>query len=330
MTDQFVPCGPGEDHSRGAVPNDNRVGSTRAWYPSIRMLRPMFERVVDWTSSWVRRRAPATVLRAGARSAQCEYRPDNEDAFYSDGEVGLFVVADGVGGNRGGKTAAHCVIDAFATVFHELPRYASVDPLAVKHGIERSLDLAQARMTELSQGNLAFERMASTMAVAVVCDGTMFISHVGDSGVYQCGRRGIARITADDAYARAQQQRRASLPSDIESHSTRNVLLATVNGVAPVDSVPMIIRYLAPGERILLATDGLTRVVEEQELCRILQVAPTAQEAADALVRRALELDTHDNTTCVVVERLSARDLREAAEARLYRLGYGRAALEAA
>lgn len=276
--------------------------------------KPMVHRIMGWSTQWAKSLRPATCLRAGTRSAQSDYRDDNEDAFYSDDRQGVFVVADGVGGNHGGKIASQVVIDAFARVFHDTLGQGSVGPLEVERAIARALETAHDQMEDYSARYNEYRKMASTVAVTVICGGTLFVGHVGDSRVYLCRRRGMSCITRDDTYANALVSAGVISAREAESHPLRNVLLATVNGAHPIERVPICVQHVAPGERVLLTTDGLTSVVGEEEIWNVMRTAATAQEAADKLVQRALARDTHDNTTCIVVERCELQDIPQPAE----------------
>lgn len=215
-------------------------------------------------------------------------RANNEDSAF----VGPFcmLVADGVGGGAAGEVASATA--AYAVTATALRRLGQ-DPAAA---LTAGFALAQAQVHAGAEQKLERHGMATTLT-AVVTDGQRFVlAHLGDSRGYVSRGGGLTRVTRDHTYL--QDLLDAGLEPPADRHPWRNVVLRSVNGRP--DSVPDLIELdLAPGDRILLASDGLTDVVSEGSIARILRTCDD-DEAVRQLVAAALANGGPDNVTCVL------------------------------
>jgi protein phosphatase len=217
-------------------------------------------------------------------------RTGNEDSAF----VGptCMLVADGVGGGAAGEVASATA--AYAVAATALMRVGD-DPAAV---LRDAVALAQAQVHAGVRADPARSGMATTLT-AVVTDGTSFaLAHLGDSRgfVYRDGR--LTRVTRDHTYVQELlDEGRLDAPGAAR-HPWRNVVLRTVNGTA--DGVPDVLAlHLVPGDRILLASDGLTDLVDEVVIGETL-ARRSDDDAVSALLAAALARGGRDNVTCVL------------------------------
>lgn len=234
------------------------------------------------------------VVMHGA-SHQGLVRTGNEDAFVCGSQV--FAVADGLGGHNAGEVASRLALGPLA---------------ALDGGINPGDDLAQVLAQAIRSGNDAVladaqanpERhgMGTTVTAAALCDGAAHLAHVGDSRAYLLRPPdSLWQLTAD--HTQVAEQVRQGLLSNEEAavHPERNVLLRVV-GLDPeidVDTPEPV--ALAPGDRLLLCSDGLNAVLNDEAIGVLLGGADDPEAVCDELIRATLAGGAPDNVTLVVV-----------------------------
>jgi serine/threonine protein phosphatase PrpC len=217
-------------------------------------------------------------------------RPDNEDS----GFVGptLMLVADGVGGNAAGEIASATttyVVSASALARVGL-RPSGVLAKAVADS-QRQVAAGTAQSPELNG-------MATTLT-AVLTDGQRFaLAHLGDSRGYVFRDEHLTRVTRDHTWVQQMRDEGRMTEAEASIHPWRNVVMRTVNGdlSSGADIVPVALR---PGDRVLLASDGLTDLVSDTWIEQILASNPD-DAAVDLLVDAALTAGGRDNITVVL------------------------------
>jgi len=222
-------------------------------------------------------------------------RTENQDSVYpegpGEGPSGVVAVADGLGGHPGGDIASRCVIDAVA----DAPVGSGGTELvgAAHDRIIAAIAEAIAERSELIA-------MATTLTLAVLApEGPVEVAHVGDSRAYLANRSDIVQATEDHTHGMdrvaAGELTIEKAQQDPDWHVLSNWLGFESYRVATY-RVPVV-----PGDRLLLCTDGLTNMLDDDQIKRIL-VAGTVEQSAAALVDAANEAGGIDNITVVVVE----------------------------
>lgn len=217
-------------------------------------------------------------------------RKDNQDA----GFVGptCILVADGVGGGAAGEIAS--ATTGYAVAQTALLRIGH-DPSAVLvQGVER----AQAQLAAGVAADPARAGMATTLT-AVLTDGSRFVvAHLGDSRGYVFRDGRLTQVTRDHTYVQDLVEEGRLTAEEAVHHPWRNVVLRTVNGSGQGEP-DLLELHLAPGDRLLLASDGLTDLVGDAELARTLAEYDD-HDAVAHLIAAALARGGKDNVTCVV------------------------------
>lgn len=217
-------------------------------------------------------------------------RADNEDSAF----VGptCMLVADGVGGGAAGEIASATA--AYAVSATALIR-AGDDPADV---LRDGIALAQAQVHAGVLSDPSRAGMATTLT-AVVTDGTSFaLAHLGDSRGYVFRDGELTRVTRDHTYVQELLDEGRLDQVEVAYHPWRNVVMRTVNG-AEENGPDILALHLRPGDRILLASDGLTDLVDEAVIGEFL-AHRSDDEAVEALVAAALGRGGRDNVTCLV------------------------------
>jgi serine/threonine protein phosphatase PrpC len=217
-------------------------------------------------------------------------RADNQDSAF----VGptCILVADGVGGGAAGEVAS--ATTAYAVSASAL-LHAGEDPATV---LRNAIDLAHAQVQAGVDADPEREGMATTLT-AVFTDGKTFVlAHLGDSRGYVFRDGDLTRVTRDHTYVQELLDEGTLDEADREHHPWRNIVLRTVNG-SEGGTPDILALHLRPGDRILLASDGLTDLVDEPVIAEMLATR-SDDDAVSALVAAALGRGGRDNITCVL------------------------------
>jgi protein phosphatase len=257
-------------------------------------------------------------LKVGAATSIGRVRQINEDAYLAKGEQGLFVVCDGMGGAAAGEVASRIAVD---TIGSRLNGGSADAPGAKADDAEPAASQFHARTIQLGdairEANLAIisraqtdasqTGMGTTVVGAWAHDGVVSIAHVGDSRAYLANAGGFESVTSDHSLVEAQVQ--AGLINREESLQSehQNILLRALGRDENVE-VDLAEITVAPGDRLMLCTDGLTRMVTDAELAAALdRFRGEPQQACDYLIDAANTNGGPDNITVVIVEFLGSR-----------------------
>lgn len=220
-------------------------------------------------------------------------RSNNEDSFVAAPALGLYAVADGMGGYEGGEVASRVALDSLVTYFERL----GDEGLDLHEDV--GLALAQVKMA-IRMADRAVQRravgelseMGTTVACMIVRGDRAVVAHVGDSRVYQL-REGELRLLTRDHSLVAEMEAAGMAPATHLSHVITQAL-----GQGPDARPDVRIVDVLPGDRFLMCTDGLTDELDADEIAHELT---RTRESAHALVNLAYEMGSLDNITCVVV-----------------------------
>lgn len=242
-------------------------------------------------------------------------RATNEDAFLVDDEMGLFVVADGMGGHSAGEVAsAQAVEELHAMVARQRDAIDALDVNAAVEGpdglevpgmnaalrvMESAVQAATYMVFGLGQANPAHKGMGTTMSALLVRDGLALLAQVGDSRIYLAREGNVRQITEDHTLVAWQLKQGIITEEQARQSTQKNVITRAVGSreYVQVDTRPM--RAL-PGDVFLLCSDGLHGYLDEGDIARLL--AEDLQTAAQRAVDLANERGGRDNITAVVVQ----------------------------
>lgn len=236
-------------------------------------------------------------------------RPHNEDGLLIDLPLGLFAVADGMGGHKAGEVACALALEAL----HDFIERSRQDPdYTWPFGIESSLDLngnrlrtaiklANRRVYQESERRRQYTGMGTTVVALLVDGSCAAFCGVGDSRIYAVRRNGIELLTRDHTWVQMLLAQNPGInPQLVENHPMRHVLTSVVGTQDDVE-VTVTVRPALARDRFVLCSDGVHGTLAEHDIWRIACDAPDARTAAGTLVSRALERDGRDNLTAVVV-----------------------------
>lgn len=249
-------------------------------------------------------------LKVGAATSIGLVRSTNEDAYFADADRGLFVVCDGMGGEAAGEVASRMAVDTIASCLENGAAAAAADPDDYRprtRQLEHAVHDANRAIYDRAQSNGENAGMGTTMVGAWFDDGVLSVAHVGDSRAYLCTSANFEGITIDHSLVEAQVQA-GVIDREQSLHSQHQNILLRALGREPSVEVTLTEVPVSTGDRLLLCSDGLTRMVRDEQLARALQrYAGDPQQACDHLIEAANANGGPDNITVVVVEFLGSR-----------------------
>lgn len=236
------------------------------------------------------------ILQVGSCSAQ-GVRPNNEDRFVVDLERQLFIVADGMGGQERGELASGMAADIIPEIVGECLSKQEAADLALRHAMEK----ANNAIVDAGKAQPEGRRMGTTAVCALHRDNQVFVASLGDSRAYLIRQDRVEQLTVDHSVAQALVLSGALTPEEAR-HSPYQHVLHKFLGCASMGEGAEV-RPFTPeaGDRLLLASDGLTNHVSEDDLRAGALEFPDPQDWADHLVKTALQRGSRDNVTCIVV-----------------------------
>ena len=236
-------------------------------------------------------------------------RKGNEDSVFVNPEQNLFVVADGMGGHAAGEVASRVAVEAInefvcltsgdedITWPFGLDENASFDGNRLKSAIQ----YANRKVLEATREKKEYLGMATTV-VAVLVDGSSAnLAHVGDSRVYLVRGKGITQLTSDHSWVNEQLESGIISADQARSHPLRNVVTRALGG-KPELVVDIQEHHAEPGDVLLLCSDGLTSMVPDDDIVRLVREAEgDIERAARSLVEEANGRGGEDNITVLLI-----------------------------
>ena len=233
-------------------------------------------------------------------------RSGNEDNFFADVDRagGLFVVADGMGGHAAGEIASEMAVSILARELKSLRRLAdSTGPQAIADALKLANSAIYARTIAESDKH----GMGTTASILIVGDGRYLVGQVGDSRVYLLRDGMLRQLTKDHSYVQEQVDAGVLTPEQARYHPYSNVITRCVGAGGDVEPDTYEGEVKA-GDLFLVASDGLTGMVDDRRLQQLLMARATPQRIADALIAEANGRGGLDNITAIVVSVLSVDD----------------------
>ena len=243
-------------------------------------------------------------LRAYGFTDKGPVRPTNEDCFAVREELGLCVIADGMGGHNAGEVAARLAVDAVVNVVQE-PSEGwpfGFDPSLSQSGnlLRTAIHVANVQVREAAGASNAYAGMGTTIVVARVADGTLSVAHAGDSRLYLLARQALQQLTEDDSWMVSMLAQDVNAdPLLLQHHPMRNALTNVVGATSRTE-VHVIEQPLTGGELILLTTDGVHGVLDDSRIEALLLEHDDPRAIAHAVISTALTRGSRDNCTAVV------------------------------
>ncbi|MGI6486783.1 MAG: Stp1/IreP family PP2C-type Ser/Thr phosphatase [Syntrophomonadaceae bacterium] len=218
-------------------------------------------------------------------------RAKNEDRYLIAPERRLFVVCDGMGGHRGGEVASSLAIDVIDSMYS-----CTNEPAA---SLESSIKTANKVIFSKGIQIAEYHEMGTTLTGAVIHEDSVHVAHVGDSGLYLLRDKQFTKVTRDHTLAQKMAREGFLDANEVRSHPYNHILTRAL-GIELEVKIDFFHEPIDKGDYILLASDGLTDLVEDHEIGQLIE--DLGMGSPDAMLKLALARGGYDNITIILIQ----------------------------
>ena len=241
-------------------------------------------------------------MRVASKTDIGNIRENNEDVLYTSispigGLPNLFLVADGMGGHKAGEVASQNAMKFFLEYINNTP----CNDGELLDYMAGAVSYANNSVYMMSLTDPAYFGMGTTLSACVVADGKAFIAHIGDSRIYLINNKKLLQLTNDHTFVSEMVRAGQFSKEEAERHPSKNALTRAL-GVEQNVSADAPIAVVAPGDMLLLCSDGLSNMVPEKEITEILISDRDVEAKSEALIECAKRNGGVDNITAIVIE----------------------------
>lgn len=243
-------------------------------------------------------------MKAYALTDVGRVRAMNQDYIYSSPEAvgslpNLFLVADGMGGHKAGDFASRYMVENLVVYLNKTRGTSVVGQL------KNAIGLVNKGLYEESLNHEELNGMGCTLVAAVVEDDLLYVANVGDSRLYLIHGDLIHQVTRDHSYVE-EMVALGQMNRDSQAYNRQKNIITRAMGISAAVDTDFFEVNLEAGDYFLLCSDGLSNMVENREICRIVSGPGTLKEKAEALIREANQRGGSDNIAVVLVDPLES------------------------
>ncbi len=244
------------------------------------------------------------MLRAFGVTDKGRIRPTNEDCFAVREDLGLCVIADGMGGHNAGEVASRLAVDAVVECCGAMPEswpFGYDESLSADGNLLRSaIHRANVSILETAITSDRYTGMGTTVVAARVADGRLAVAHAGDSRLYLLADRRLRQITQDDSWVATVLAHDPGVDPNVLTHHPMRNALTNVVGAGTRTDVHVVEQPVAAGDLLLLTTDGVHGIMDDEQIERLMVETDDLEAIAANLIAAALARGSRDNCTAVV------------------------------
>ena len=244
------------------------------------------------------------MIKAYAKSDVGKVRETNEDSFYiSDSldEVQLYMLADGMGGYKGGEIASKLAIQSSKNYIENNFKQIEKDKDSIIQLLGSSIEYANMVVYEKSKEDKELEGMGTTLDICLIYNNKVFIGHVGDSRVYRIRKDFMRKLTQDHSYVQKLVKDGTITKEEAMHHPQKNMLMKALGCNAFVEPDVMVKGFLKD-DILIMNSDGLTNLVSQDDMFK--EAKKDIEQAPKELVKLANENGGYDNITVIVIKNI--------------------------
>lgn len=239
-------------------------------------------------------------------------RANNEDSFALK-ELGknyiVSVVADGMGGHKGGKEASSIASGEFVRIFEEnAPEFINYSPKQKQNFLKNTAIKINKQLYKMSQKDEALSGMGTTLVACVIHNSAYYVANVGDSRLYTVSDE-IKQITKDHSFVSELVDMGVITKEQAKNHPNKNVITRALGTEANVEP-DIYTGTLNQDDTVLICTDGLTNMVSDETILDIIKNSDDASIISEKLVSLAKENGGTDNITAVIISNFAGGETR--------------------
>jgi protein phosphatase len=249
-------------------------------------------------------------IEASGRTDTGLKREGNEDAFFSAEDLGLYIVADGMGGHRAGEVASRIAVETIRESYKKWAKEktpeedifgvpdASLSPMG--NFVRSSIRLANRIIFELATDHKEYEGMGTTVVVLLISPDLVIAANVGDSRLYLVRDGNIERLSKDHTIVSEQIELGIMTEEDAVSSPMKHILTRTLGSSKDVDAEVFEIEPSAR-DRFVLCTDGITDLIKDEEILSMTEEEESPESLCHQFIDTVLNRGAHDNATVISV-----------------------------
>ena len=240
-------------------------------------------------------------MRAFGKSDIGKVRDMNQDSFYISSpqdELQIFIVADGMGGYKGGEVASKLAVETSKNYI--INNFNSIEHKreSISNLIKSAIEYANLVVYEKSKEVPELEYMGTTIDICLIIQNKVYIGHVGDSRVYRKRKEFFRKLTTDHSYVQKLVSDGTITKEEAYNHPKKNMLIKALGCSSYVEPDVMVKGFLKD-DILLMCSDGLTNMLRDEEIVQIINQNP--MEACNKLVNEANDKGGLDNITAVII-----------------------------
>ena len=232
--------------------------------------------------------------------------PEGDLPYRSEQQGYVLVVADGIGGRSGGQHASRRAISALVEIATRIPDWILRLDDALAGELMQRAEAYFGKIDTILEAEAAADPalagMGTTMTMVYLLDHDLLLAHVGDSRAYRFRDDALVRLTQDQTMAQALADAGVIAADEVKSHRQRHILTGALGAKSGAPRVELGRHDLRDGDRVLVASDGLTEMVPDEAIAQILRRESDPAAASAALVDAALDAGGVDNVTVLVAD----------------------------
>lgn len=240
-------------------------------------------------------------MKVFAKSDVGKAREMNQDYYFVSqptDEIQVFILADGMGGYKGGEVASKLATSSVKNYILNNFNKIEHDRESILKLMKNAVEYANMVVYEKSKQEKELEGMGTTIDVCLIYNNKVYIGHVGDSRVYRIRKEFLRRLTTDHSYVQQLVKDGTITKEEAYNHPKKNMLTKALGCTAYVEPDVMVKGFLQ-GDILFMSSDGLTNMLKDEEIYNIIKNNP--ETAADVLVSKANSLGGYDNITVVII-----------------------------
>jgi len=244
-------------------------------------------------------------MEIGVKTSRGKIREVNQDSYYisTDESCPLFIIADGMGGHKAGEIASRMAVEIISSRFLEQIRGkgSKIDDNSIIDAIRDSICKANDEIFEKSIEIEEYSGMGTTLTMAYENNGKLFIGHVGDSRAYLLRDNHLWQVTKDHSLVEELVKNGSITREEARFHPQKNIITRAL-GIDKEVEIDLIVKEKLKDDILILCTDGLTNMLNDDEIRKLLISCDNMQKACEFMVQLSNEKGGLDNISVVAVK----------------------------